>query len=62
MQLRRAVIVFPDTYRLMKFLLLNKLSHVEVNSNQRSLTAFLSDNQIVIAETKYKAILHHLLA
>ncbi|HEY0579400.1 MAG TPA: hypothetical protein VGC75_01720 [Candidatus Nitrosocosmicus sp.] len=54
--------MFPDTYRLMKFLLLNKLSHVEVNSNQRSLTAFLSDNQIVIAETKYKAILHHLLA
>lgn len=60
--MKRAVLIFPDTSSLADFLLSYQLSHAEVASGNRSLTAFLTDEQIVKACTQYGAVLSNRLS
>ena len=55
--MQKVQLVFPDVAMLTEFIIRNKISHAEVNSRELSLTAFLSENEISIACTKYGGLL-----
>jgi hypothetical protein len=57
MEVRRVVIVFPDTFRLTKFIVNNNLSYVKINSRERTFIGFLTEDQIVRAETRFDGYL-----
>ena len=48
-------LIFPNTYLLTDFLLPNKLSNVEVSSRELSLSAILTEDEIVKACTCFQA-------
>ena len=48
---------FPDTFRLVKFLVENEVSGVETNSRDCTVTGEISMEKIIIALTKYYAYL-----
>lgn len=51
------MIVFPDTVRLAEFILMHKVKNAEVNTNERSLLAPLTDTEIITACTKFEGAL-----
>jgi len=56
MAMKKALLLFPDSMSMADFLIKEKISHAEVNSNEQTLIAPLDDKQIVRAETVYSAI------
>ena len=55
--MKKVLLSFPDTSSLTEFILLNKISHAEVNSKERSLVTYLEEEKIVTACTKFGALL-----
>ena len=49
--------MFPDMSSMTEFILLIKISHAEVNSNERSLITYLDEVEIVKACTEFGALL-----
>ena len=60
--MKKVVLKFPDTSHITDFILQHKVSNAEVNSIEQTLVAIMTDEQIVIAETEYGAILKSLIA
>jgi hypothetical protein len=54
--MRQVVLYFPDTKALSDFLMDTQPLHPEANSEERSLTCDLPDEEIVKAELRYKAL------
>ena len=55
--MKKVLLSFPDTSSMSEFILLNKTSHAEVNSNERSLITYLEEEEIVKACTEFGALL-----
>ena len=51
----RAVLIFPDTTGLAEFILTEKLSKIEANSIEQSLTGTFTEDQIKKARKEYSA-------
>ena len=52
--MKATVLIFPDVASIFEFIMEDKISNVEVSD--LTLTAILTDEQIVLACTKYKAL------
>ena len=55
--MRKVLLLFPDMSSMTEFILLIKISHAEVNSNERSLITYLDEVEIVKACTEFGALL-----
>jgi len=55
--MRKVLLLFPDVSFMTEFIIANKISHAEVNSNERSLITFLGEEDIVKACTEYGALI-----
>ncbi len=53
--MREVVLTLPDTATLADFIVNNAVHIAETNSKEKSLTAVLTDKEIVDACTKYQA-------
>lgn len=51
------VLLFPNTSSIAAFVLENKVPGAQINSTEQSLSADLSEDQIVTACTRYGALL-----
>ena len=58
--MKRVVLIFPDTTTIADFIVKQKVSNAQVDSIEQTLTSSLSDKQIAIAETVYKAMVKKL--
>jgi hypothetical protein len=54
--MKEVVLTFPDIVSLTDFVLVHKVSHAEVDTNNRRLTATLSEKEIITANTEYGAV------
>jgi hypothetical protein len=54
--MNQAILIFPDSSSIADFLLENSISNAEVNTLEQKVTAPLSDVDILIACTDYKAV------
>lgn len=54
--MKKVVLIFPDTTSIANFILKERVSNSEVNSNEYTLIGVLTDRQIVTAETFYGCI------
>ena len=59
--MKRVILIFPDAFRLSRFVLQYKPANTEVNSLELSLTTFLTEDLIVIACTRFHAQLKKLI-
>jgi len=50
-------IYFPDTTKLAEFVLQNSISNVEINSRDCSLEGTVGEDEIMIAETRFEAVI-----
>jgi hypothetical protein len=55
--LNKVILIFHDTISIAEFILQNKISGAEVNTREKALSAVLSEEEIEIACTAYRAIL-----
>ena len=55
--MRKVLLLFPDMSSMTEFIILNKISHAEVNSNEGSLITYLEEAKIVKVCTEYGALL-----
>lgn len=55
--MKQVVLIFPDTATLFDYIFAYEISNAEVNSRELSLTTVLTEEQIVLASTKYSAVL-----
>jgi hypothetical protein len=55
--MNEVVLTFPTTILLSQFILEQKIGNAEVNSRQCTLSGILSDAQIILACTKFRATL-----
>lgn len=55
--MRKTVLLFPDTTKMAEFIMQYRASNAEVNSVELTLTALLSEEQIVAACTAYEAVI-----
>jgi hypothetical protein len=53
--LKQALLAFPDVGSMAEFVLINKLSHVIINSNECFISGLFTDDLIKLAETEYQA-------
>lgn len=54
--MKKVILIFPDSATIADFVIIHGISNTEVNSKELTLTAFLTEEQIVIASTMYGAI------
>jgi hypothetical protein len=53
--MKQVVLFFPDNIKLSEFILTQRVSGIETKSSEASLKGVLTDDQIVVACTKYEA-------
>ena len=46
---------FPDVGSMAEFILVNKVSKIETNTSAKTISGFVSEEHIAIAETKFGA-------
>jgi hypothetical protein len=56
-KMKEAKLIFPDNSAMAEFLVREKVSNAQVDSNEQELTALLPDKKIEAAERIYGAIL-----
>jgi len=54
--MKQVVLLFPNTSAIADFVLKEKVSKAQINSKEKTVTSPLTDKQITIAETIYKAM------
>ena len=55
--MKKVLLLFPDMSSMTEFILLNDISHAEVNSTEKSLNTYLGEEEIVKACTEFGALL-----
>jgi hypothetical protein len=55
--MKAVILIFPDTTTIAEYVLAHKISKADINSREQSLTAVLTDEEIAVACTQFKAIL-----
>ena len=60
--MKQVVLEFPDTLAISDFLVRESVSKVQVNSKDKTVTSKLTDKQITIAETLYKAMVKKMVS
>ena len=53
--MKKVVLIFPNTLRILEFILEYKIAGVVTNSLEKSLTGILPDDKIVAACTQFEA-------
>ncbi|RYZ25393.1 MAG: hypothetical protein EOO10_18370 [Chitinophagaceae bacterium] len=53
--MRKALLLFPDVASLTAFIFEQRISGLEVNTRERRVSGMLTEQQIVMACTQYKA-------
>jgi hypothetical protein len=60
--MKQVVLEFPDTLAISDFLVRESVSKVQVNSKDKTVTSKLTDKQITLAETLYKAMVKKMVS
>lgn len=55
--MNESVLIFPDTWKMAQFLLETEISNVIANSLEQSISGKLDEDDILIACSKYDAVL-----
>ena len=60
--MKQVVLLFPNTSAISDFLINEKVTKVQVNSKDKTVTSKLTDKQITLAETLYKAMVKKMVS
>ena len=58
--MKQALLLFPDVGSMAEFIVKNRLSNIESDSKQRSISGVFTDRQLTIAEGLYGARIMYL--